>query len=862
MALPAQPRGRRLRAPAASASPPPPAGPLALSKDDFDMARSVVNGLVRHEDAGPVLYGAGGTLPAPALSEVEARLKDRATAAAHYSSLAQVVADLRAMFATARAPLDPADASAAPVRRMLRSLEGFLDWQLLKLDEGVVRALDDAGVLRGGAPVIAAAPEAPANARSPSPAPSTATGSELSSVADPTEDSDGAGDESDAEDALSESSESEDSEEEEQEAAKPKRTRRRAESEDELTAHEADGGEDAQDDAPADGGDDPDDEASDGYAPPARPAKPASRPRARPRSRTKKQKKPAPPAVASVPGPGAAELVALALQRHGASGPEVTQFPEPSDQPRRCYLCGCGSTPMWRHGPREFIVLCNACGVKWKRNKILRQYPHQVYKPVHFAPRADTISGGLVRAKQAAERAAKAEKDRARAEKVAAKAEGAKPSRGERAERKERKAAETRSKDAQPAVKVEVTAPAPEVTAPVREPSPAPVPAIVVAPPAPAVAAASPAPQPAAPAPTAVAPAVQSKDKSKAKRPASVARTSIARPFAASSIAKRAAAGDAASKIGREKEVERRRGSSAAPEDSALPAPKRDRKRSRARHARPLPPPPPPPTEIEEYSEVESSGDEDDGPAFPTLAEFDAAQAAATPVRRPSFGFGSVAAVQPEPQHALDEMEFEFGPGYDLTVFEPAQMDDFEWLRFPDAGDASALAATSAPIPVPTPRPRSAAQELSPPPSPFLGGFRADSPATAGPGIGVGGVALAPHPAMPSSCALPEIAGSLLSDCTLACDAPSPLSGPATDASVPGPVAADADGDLARRLTGFLERAPRHQLPHVVSILARKLGGGAMAALMRGETLALDVSHWGRGDWEEIARELAMDLGS
>lgn len=38
---------------------------------------------------------------------------------------------------------------------------------------------------------------------------------------------------------------------------------------------------------------------------------------------------------------------------------------------RKCAYCGTTSTPMWRHGPGDFTNLCNSCGVKWRRGKIL-----------------------------------------------------------------------------------------------------------------------------------------------------------------------------------------------------------------------------------------------------------------------------------------------------------------------------------------------------------------------------------------------------------------------------------------------------------------------------------------------------------
>ncbi|KAI8907154.1 hypothetical protein EDD86DRAFT_48828 [Gorgonomyces haynaldii] len=49
---------------------------------------------------------------------------------------------------------------------------------------------------------------------------------------------------------------------------------------------------------------------------------------------------------------------------------------------RRCNYCGATSTPMWRHGPGEYVNLCNSCGVKWRRGKILQnaKYRHHLCK--------------------------------------------------------------------------------------------------------------------------------------------------------------------------------------------------------------------------------------------------------------------------------------------------------------------------------------------------------------------------------------------------------------------------------------------------------------------------------------------------
>ncbi|KAL1922065.1 uncharacterized protein VTP21DRAFT_10707 [Calcarisporiella thermophila] len=40
--------------------------------------------------------------------------------------------------------------------------------------------------------------------------------------------------------------------------------------------------------------------------------------------------------------------------------------------PKRCGYCGTKTTPMWRRGPLGPSTLCNACGVKWKQGKILK----------------------------------------------------------------------------------------------------------------------------------------------------------------------------------------------------------------------------------------------------------------------------------------------------------------------------------------------------------------------------------------------------------------------------------------------------------------------------------------------------------
>ncbi|KAJ3275501.1 hypothetical protein HDV01_000328 [Terramyces sp. JEL0728] len=58
--------------------------------------------------------------------------------------------------------------------------------------------------------------------------------------------------------------------------------------------------------------------------------------------------------------------------------------PKAVSGPRRCNYCGATSTPMWRHGPGEYTNLCNSCGVKWRRGKILHsgENRHHLCKPV------------------------------------------------------------------------------------------------------------------------------------------------------------------------------------------------------------------------------------------------------------------------------------------------------------------------------------------------------------------------------------------------------------------------------------------------------------------------------------------------
>ncbi|CAI9294303.1 unnamed protein product [Lactuca saligna] len=39
-----------------------------------------------------------------------------------------------------------------------------------------------------------------------------------------------------------------------------------------------------------------------------------------------------------------------------------------------CYHCGIEQTPLWRNGPPEKPVLCNACGSRWRTRGTLNDY--------------------------------------------------------------------------------------------------------------------------------------------------------------------------------------------------------------------------------------------------------------------------------------------------------------------------------------------------------------------------------------------------------------------------------------------------------------------------------------------------------
>ncbi|KAJ3111987.1 Transcription factor [Physocladia obscura] len=55
-----------------------------------------------------------------------------------------------------------------------------------------------------------------------------------------------------------------------------------------------------------------------------------------------------------------------------------------------CSYCSTTVTPMWRHGPVGYDVLCNGCGVKWKRGRILEGLERAPRPPT--APKQSTTA--------------------------------------------------------------------------------------------------------------------------------------------------------------------------------------------------------------------------------------------------------------------------------------------------------------------------------------------------------------------------------------------------------------------------------------------------------------------------------------
>ncbi|KAJ3345172.1 hypothetical protein HDU83_004364 [Entophlyctis luteolus] len=79
-------------------------------------------------------------------------------------------------------------------------------------------------------------------------------------------------------------------------------------------------------------------------------------------------------AAAAAPATTASTATAATIEAStAATGPAAVSAvaPTPGPTPRTCSFCHTTTTPMWRHGPVGYDPLCNSCGVKWKRGRIL-----------------------------------------------------------------------------------------------------------------------------------------------------------------------------------------------------------------------------------------------------------------------------------------------------------------------------------------------------------------------------------------------------------------------------------------------------------------------------------------------------------
>lgn len=57
-----------------------------------------------------------------------------------------------------------------------------------------------------------------------------------------------------------------------------------------------------------------------------------------------------------------------------------------------CHYCGATSTPMWRHGPGKYRDLCNSCGVKYRRGRIIVGEPDDPNDPNAVSPATPAIA--------------------------------------------------------------------------------------------------------------------------------------------------------------------------------------------------------------------------------------------------------------------------------------------------------------------------------------------------------------------------------------------------------------------------------------------------------------------------------------
>ncbi|KAI8809509.1 hypothetical protein BJ742DRAFT_226494 [Cladochytrium replicatum] len=80
-----------------------------------------------------------------------------------------------------------------------------------------------------------------------------------------------------------------------------------------------------------------------------------------------------PPKPRAMPSPSPKPVVKRRkLDDSANSSGTSSPTPRKANSSRRCTYCFATTTPMWRHGPPGYPDLCNKCGVKWMRGKILQ----------------------------------------------------------------------------------------------------------------------------------------------------------------------------------------------------------------------------------------------------------------------------------------------------------------------------------------------------------------------------------------------------------------------------------------------------------------------------------------------------------
>lgn len=866
-----------------------------LPDDDYDMARTIVHAVVRHESAARFLYD----MASPPLADFESALKDYETAAETFGDFFSVIARLRASLAAARKQVTKAASNEIEANQLLASLsqlERYLDSQLSNLDASVVIALKDRNLLHSAVqatdersrsmemqslietlpnPLSRGRPREASPMSAPSPAPSDDS-SELSMYSDVEGDVE-------VEDSKPDKGKGPELEleqpQQQQLASDAALAHALSVASDKDFSVASDVDEEADNEEEEEEEEQSTDEHSPASSSSSASSVPVKRIKKRKIGRAKQKKpsssaKPTPPSAPSS-GPNAAELRARALQLYGhLPAPEITQFPEFTDVPRRCYCCDSTSTPMYRHGPREFVVLCNACGVKWKRGQILPQYPHRIYKPVHGGAPKSAVSGEEERRKKEEEKREREERERERRERTAReRSESVATGRNVGARGRKKKGLEQvktdEVQDGVPVVEAKIV-----VTPAVVEQVPEPVAPITSIP--------TPVPSPMQVDPSSTTTITANEpikhepiDPPRTRQPSvapstasSSHRTSIKSQSRQQSISRKSPMNF---KVAREEEVSRRRGGSLTP----AAVPKKGRKQARSmsplvtRKKEP---------EVIEYSEEESDGEPDGGPPFlklvadpeaerrlrargldfampetPAVADHEhefprieteplreqAAREPFTPARRPSFGF-------PFPLDDMEGVEQTGQLGQVEAVSNLDMFDNFEQLDVSHwLGPASPPSTTSVqpeeetrvtgsnPIPIPgrqveplTPISASSSCQRMP--------TAANSLATL-------------HPNM-----LDDHFGSLRSDATFTAyhDHPSPLTARSSLSA--------QDGEHNRiQVLRFIEDLTDLPRYYATVAMAERLGYGE--ALNQGIPVSIDFKNLTLNDWKDVAREIGMN---